>query len=90
MAEEDQAGRHRLFMADVPTTNSIKNTTSDNFGLGSSLALRLVSDIGGEGKDAIAAPPGRWFYTDSIYFPRALAPWPAPGDDGENPHTHQV
>jgi len=38
-----------LFTADVPTTNSINNTTSDNFGLGSSLALRLVSDIGGEG-----------------------------------------
>ncbi|CAM5770317.1 hypothetical protein LMIY3S_03131 [Labrys miyagiensis] len=38
-----------VFTADVPTTNSINNTTSDNFGLGSSLALKLVSDIGGEG-----------------------------------------
>jgi ribose transport system substrate-binding protein len=38
-----------VFTADVPTTNSLNNTTSDNFGLGSNLALRLVSDIGGEG-----------------------------------------
>jgi ribose transport system substrate-binding protein len=38
-----------VFTADVPTTNSINNTTSDNFSIGSSLALRLVSDIGGEG-----------------------------------------
>jgi ribose transport system substrate-binding protein len=38
-----------VFTADVPTTNSINNTTSDNFAIGSSLALRLVSDIGGEG-----------------------------------------
>ena len=32
-----------VFTADVPTTNSINNTTSDNFSIGSSLALRLVS-----------------------------------------------
>jgi ribose transport system substrate-binding protein len=38
-----------VFTADVPTTNSINNTTSDNFSIGSSLALQLVSDIGGEG-----------------------------------------
>jgi ribose transport system substrate-binding protein len=38
-----------VFTADVPSSNSINNATSDNFGLGSNLALRLVSDIGGEG-----------------------------------------
>src|SRR4051794_27629305 len=38
-----------LFTVDVPSTNSINNTTSDNFLIGSSLALQLVSDIGGKG-----------------------------------------
>ena len=38
-----------VFTADVPSANSINNTTSDNFSLGSNLALRLVADIGGEG-----------------------------------------
>jgi ribose transport system substrate-binding protein len=38
-----------VFTADVPSANSINNATSDNFSLGSNLALRLVSDIGGEG-----------------------------------------
>jgi ribose transport system substrate-binding protein len=38
-----------VFTADVPSANSINNATSDNFSLGSNLALRLVADIGGEG-----------------------------------------
>ena len=38
-----------LFTVDTPTTNSINNTTSDNFFIGSGLALQLVSDIGGKG-----------------------------------------
>ena len=38
-----------LFTVDLPSTNSINNTTSDNFMIGSSLALQLVSDIGGKG-----------------------------------------
>lgn len=38
-----------LFTVDVPSGNSINNTTSDNFFIGSSLALQLVSDIGGKG-----------------------------------------
>lgn len=42
-----------VFTADVPSANSINNATSDNFSLGSNLALRLVSDIGGEGNIVI-------------------------------------
>ena len=38
-----------LFTVDVPTPHSINNTTSDNFMIGSSLALQLVSDLGGKG-----------------------------------------
>jgi ribose transport system substrate-binding protein len=38
-----------LFTVDLPSTNSINNTTSDNFMIGSSLALQLVSDLGGKG-----------------------------------------
>ncbi|SNB79676.1 monosaccharide ABC transporter substrate-binding protein, CUT2 family [Arboricoccus pini] len=38
-----------VFTIDVPSTNSINNTTSDNFSLGAQLALQLVSDIGGKG-----------------------------------------
>jgi ribose transport system substrate-binding protein len=38
-----------LFTVDLPSTNSINNTTSDNFMIGSSLALQLVSDLGGQG-----------------------------------------
>jgi len=38
-----------VFTVDLPSVNSINNSTSDNFAIGSSLALRLVSDIGGEG-----------------------------------------
>lgn len=34
---------------DVGSTNSLNNTTSDNWGTGKDLALQLVSDIGGEG-----------------------------------------
>lgn len=34
---------------DVGTTNSINNSTSDNWAIGKDLALQLVSDIGGEG-----------------------------------------
>ena len=34
---------------DVGSTNSLNNTTSDNWGIGKDLALQLVSDIGGEG-----------------------------------------
>lgn len=35
---------------DVGSTNSLNNSTSDNWGIGKDLALQLVSDIGGEGK----------------------------------------
>ncbi|SCW49752.1 ribose transport system substrate-binding protein [Rhizobium mongolense subsp. loessense] len=34
---------------DVGSTNSLNNSTSDNWGIGKDLALQLVSDIGGEG-----------------------------------------
>ncbi len=34
---------------DVGSTNSLNNTTSDNWGIGKDLALQLISDIGGEG-----------------------------------------
>ena len=35
---------------DVGSTNSLNNSTSDNWGIGKDLALQLVSDAGGEGK----------------------------------------
>jgi ribose transport system substrate-binding protein len=35
---------------DVGSTNSLNNSTSDNWGIGKDLALQLVSDIGGEGR----------------------------------------
>lgn len=38
-----------VLTVDVGSTNSINNTTSDNWGIGKDLALQLVSDIGGEG-----------------------------------------
>jgi ribose transport system substrate-binding protein len=38
-----------IFTIDVPTPNSINNTTSDNFSVGSQLALQLASDLRGEG-----------------------------------------
>ncbi len=38
-----------MLTVDVGSTNSINNTTSDNWGIGKDLALQLVSDIGGEG-----------------------------------------
>jgi ribose transport system substrate-binding protein len=38
-----------LFTVDTATTWSINNTTSDNFFIGSQLALQLASDIKGEG-----------------------------------------
>jgi ribose transport system substrate-binding protein len=34
---------------DVGSTNSLNNSTSDNWGIGKDLALQLVADIGGEG-----------------------------------------
>lgn len=39
-----------VFTVDVPSQNSINNSTSDNFSLGAQLALQLVSDIKGKGK----------------------------------------
>ena len=38
-----------LFTVDTATPHSINNTTSDNFFIGEQLALRLVSDLRGEG-----------------------------------------
>ena len=38
-----------VFTIDVPSQNSINNTTSDNWSIGSSLALKLVQSIGGKG-----------------------------------------
>ncbi|RDJ11253.1 sugar ABC transporter substrate-binding protein [Rhizobium grahamii] len=38
-----------VLTVDVGSTNSLNNTTSDNWGIGKDLALQLVSDIGGEG-----------------------------------------
>ncbi|TXI86201.1 MAG: sugar ABC transporter substrate-binding protein [Cupriavidus sp.] len=38
-----------VLTVDVGSTNSVNNTTSDNWGIGKDLALQLVSDIGGEG-----------------------------------------
>ncbi|SDP70891.1 sugar ABC transporter substrate-binding protein [Phyllobacterium sp. OV277] len=38
-----------VFTIDVGTPNSLNNTTSDNWRIGSDLALQLVSDIGGAG-----------------------------------------
>ncbi|SEI19018.1 monosaccharide ABC transporter substrate-binding protein, CUT2 family [Rhizobium tibeticum] len=38
-----------VLTVDVGSTNSINNTTSDNWGIGKDLALQLVADIGGEG-----------------------------------------
>ncbi len=38
-----------VLTVDVGSTNSINNTTSDNWGIGKDLALQLISDIGGEG-----------------------------------------
>ncbi|CAN7708280.1 sugar ABC transporter substrate-binding protein [Rhizobium sp. LjRoot258] len=38
-----------VLTVDVGSTNSINNTTSDNWGIGKDLALQLVSDIEGEG-----------------------------------------
>lgn len=35
---------------DVGSTNSLNNSTSDNWGIGKDLALQLVADIGGEGR----------------------------------------
>jgi ribose transport system substrate-binding protein len=39
-----------VLTVDVGSTNSINNSTSDNWGIGKDLALQLVSDAGGEGK----------------------------------------
>ena len=38
-----------VFTVDVPSQNSINNTTSDNWSIGSSLALKLVQTIKGKG-----------------------------------------
>lgn len=38
-----------VFSVDLPSTNVINTSTSDNFSLGAQLALQLVSDIGGKG-----------------------------------------
>ncbi|MFK7856378.1 MAG: sugar ABC transporter substrate-binding protein [Granulosicoccus sp.] len=39
-----------LFTVDTITPHSINNTTSNNYGIGSDLALKIVDDMGGEGK----------------------------------------
>ena len=49
LAQEAEGGGHSRLHGGRPSSNSINNATSDNFNLGSNLALRLVSDIGGEG-----------------------------------------
>ncbi|HVJ40210.1 MAG TPA: sugar ABC transporter substrate-binding protein [Dongiaceae bacterium] len=38
-----------IFTVDVPSANSINNSTSDNFSIGSQLGLQLASDLHGEG-----------------------------------------
>ena len=39
-----------LFTVDTITPHSINNTTSNNYGIGSDLALQMIDDMGGEGK----------------------------------------
>ena len=39
-----------LFTVDTITPHSLNNTTSNNFGIGSDLALQMAADMGGEGK----------------------------------------
>lgn len=39
-----------LFTVDTVTPHAINNTTSDNYAIGSSLALQMVQDMGGKGK----------------------------------------
>ncbi|MFK7994820.1 MAG: sugar ABC transporter substrate-binding protein [Granulosicoccus sp.] len=39
-----------LFTVDTITPHSVNNTTSNNYGIGSDLALQMVDDMGGEGK----------------------------------------
>ena len=39
-----------LFTVDTVTEHAINNTTSNNYGIGSDLALRMVQDMHGEGK----------------------------------------
>jgi ribose transport system substrate-binding protein len=38
-----------LFTVDTATPHAINNTTSDNYAIGSSIALQMISDIGGKG-----------------------------------------
>ena len=38
-----------LFTVDTATPYAINNTTSDNYAIGSSIALQMISDIGGKG-----------------------------------------
>ena len=39
-----------LFTVDTVTEHAINNTTSNNYGIGSDLALQMAQDMGGEGK----------------------------------------
>ena len=39
-----------LFTVDTVTEHAINNTTSNNYGIGSDIALQMVQDMGGEGK----------------------------------------
>lgn len=39
-----------LFTVDTITEHSVNNTTSNNYGIGSDLALQMAADMGGEGK----------------------------------------
>ena len=39
-----------LFTVDTITEHSVNNTTSNNYGIGSDLALQIAGDMGGEGK----------------------------------------
>lgn len=39
-----------LFTVDTISEHSLNNTTSNNFGIGSDLALQMVDDMGGQGK----------------------------------------
>ncbi len=39
-----------LFTVDTITEHSVNNTTSNNYGIGSDLALQIAEDMGGEGK----------------------------------------
>lgn len=39
-----------LFTVDTISPHSINNTTSNNYGIGSDLALQMIDDMGGEGK----------------------------------------